>query len=579
MNFLKNILSTLIGLFIFSFIAIFLVVGIVSSLSESEKYVLEDNSILHLKLNKPVTEQEIDNPLEEIGAFGESSSMGLNKLKEVIKNAASDSKIKGIYLEVEYFIGGMATLSEVRHELVEFKKSGKFIYSYAEYYTEGAYYLASVADKIYLNPAGQLELNGLSANVTFYKGMFDKFGIEPQVFRVGEYKSAVEPFIRKDLSPENELQLTELLDGLNNKMLADISESRGIELPQLKEMSAKMTVREAIDAVEQKLIDEIIYEDELLANLSSAAEVDEPELVSYKNYKTTFSNYKNTTNKIAVIVAEGDIVMGKGDENTVGSDKFAKLIREARKDKSVKAIVMRVNSLGGAFLASDVMWREIELAKKEKPVIASMGDYATSGGYYLAMPCDTIVAQPNTITGSIGIFGMLFNFSGLLEDRIGITHDEVATGEYSGILTVTRSLTDAEKSIFQKSLEQNYDTFVSKAAEGRGMSVEDIKKVASGRVWTGVQAKENGLIDLLGTYDDAIQIAAEKAGITDDYKLKYYPESKPFFEKLIQDLEGQAKTSMVKSEVGELYPYIKSIEKIKHFEGAQARFPIEMEIN
>ncbi|MEQ8927671.1 MAG: signal peptide peptidase SppA [Fulvivirga sp.] len=579
MNFLKNILSTLIGLFLFSLIAVFLVVGIVSSLSESEKYVLEDNSILHLKLNKPVTEQEIDNPLEELGAFGESSSIGLNKLKEAINNASTDDQIKGIYLEVEYFFGGMATLSEVRYELEQFKKSGKFIYAYAEYYTEGAYYLASIADKIYLNPAGQLELNGLNANVTFYKGMFDKFGIEPQIFRVGEYKSAVEPYIRKDLSPENELQLTELLNGLNNTMLSDISASRGIELSVLKEMSTKMTVREAADAMEQKLIDEIVYEDEFLANLNSAAGVDEPQLVSYKNYKNTFSNYKSTTNKIAVIVAEGDIVMGKGDENTVGSDKFAKLIREARKDKSVKAIVIRVNSLGGVFLASDVMWREIELAKKEKPVIASMGDYATSGGYYLAMPCDTIIAQPNTITGSIGIFGMLFNFSELLEDRIGITHDEVATGDYSGMLTVTRSLTDAEKSIFQKSLEKNYDTFIAKAAEGRGMAIDDIQKVASGRVWTGVLAKDNGLVDLLGNYDDAIRIAAEKAGITEDYKVRYYPESKPFFEKLIEDLEGQAKASIVKSEAGELYPYIESLKKIKHLEGAQARFSLEMEIN
>lgn len=550
-----------------------------SVLSDSKRFEVKDNSILHIKLNKPVTELEFENPFDELGGFGESSSIGLIELKSSIKNAATDSKIKGIYLDLTYFMGGMASLKEIRSELENFKKSGKFVYAYSEYYTEGAYYLASVADRVCLNPEGELELNGLNANVTFYKGMLDKFGVEAQIFRVGEYKSAVEPFIRKDLSDENKLQLQELLRGLNNTMLEDIALSRNISQDRLEEISNKMEVREAKDAKSLKLVDDVIYYDEFLQLINNEAGVTSPEFVLYGDYKNSYSTYKSSTNKIAVIVADGEIVMGKGEGKSVGSDKFAKLIREVREDNSVKAIVIRVNSPGGAYIASDVMWREIELAKKSKPVIASMSDYAASGGYYLSMPCDTIVAQPNTVTGSIGIFGMLFNFSELLEDKLGITNDEVSTGEFSGMLTVTRSLTDAEKSIIQKSVEQNYETFIKKAAEGRGMSIEDLKAVASGRVWTGVQAKENGLVDVLGSFEDAIQIAADKANISDDYKVRYYPERKPFFEKLMEDFGAQAKTEMIKNEVGELYPYIKSIEKLKNLRGVQARMPFEMEIN
>ncbi len=407
----------------------------------------------------------------------------------------------------------------------------------------------------------------------------DKFGVDPQIFRVGEFKSAVEPFMRKNLSDENELQLMELLNSMNNHMLANISESRGIPKERIEQISKGMEVRSSQDALTTNLVDALMYEDEVIELLKEEVSTEDLELVTYGQYKSTYSDYKATKNKIAVIIASGDIVMGKGDEATVGSAKFVKLIREARLDNSVKAIVMRINSPGGAYIASDVMWREIELAKAEKPVIASMSDYAASGGYYLAMPCDTFLAQPNTITGSIGIFGILFNLSEMLEDKLGITHDEVTTGEYSGMLTVTRSLTDAEKSIFQNSIEKNYQTFVSKAAEGRGMTLEALKAVAGGRVWTGEQAKERGLVDVLGSFDDAVLIAAKKAGIEDDYKLRYFPKQKPFFEKLMDDLGGQAKAGLVKEELGELYPYLKEIQKLKNLRGVQARMPFEMEIN
>ncbi|MEQ8476839.1 signal peptide peptidase SppA [Fulvivirga sp.] len=580
MNFLKNILSTLIALLLFSVAGFFIMLGVIGSLSEKDKVVVKENSILFLNLDKPITEQEIENPLDDIEFLAaEESSIGLIQLKMSIKNAAQDSNIKGIYLRLHYFMGGMSTLEEVRMELEDFKESGKFIIAYTDYYSEGAYYLASVADQVLLNPEGEIELNGLNANVTFFTGLFEKLGIEPEIFRVGEFKSAVEPYFRKSLSPENELQLSELLNGINNNMLNGISKSREIDFDRLKEISNKMEVREAEDALRLNLIDQLAYEDEVLEKLKEASGVSDLEMISYKDYKKSFSTFKLSSNEVAVIVASGEIVMGRGEDGNIGGDKFAKQIREAREDSGIKAIVLRINSPGGSYLASDVMWREIKLASETKPVIASMSDYAASGGYYMAMACDTIIAQPNTITGSIGIFGMMFNLQGLLEDKLGLNHDEVQTGEFSGMMTVTRPLTDVEKSIIQKSVEKNYYTFIDKAAEGRGMSREDMLKIASGRVWTGTQAEKLGLVDILGDFDDAIEMAAEKAGISDDYKVKYYPEIKPFFERIFEDFEDQARVKMIKSEVGEFYPYLEKIKKVKNLRGTQARMPFELEIN
>ena len=577
MSFLKNVLAAIVALIIFSVAAFFIGLGIISAITAKEKVEVKSNSVLHLKFDKPVTEMEFDNPFENFGAFnGQASSIGLFKLKEVLKQAAEDDNIRGVYVDVHYFIGGMATLQEVRDALEEFKESGKFVYAYSEYYSEGAYYLASVADKVMLHPEGEVELNGLNANITFFKGTMEKFGIEPQIFRVGEFKSAVEPFMRKDMSAENELQLTEMFHSLNNGMLAGISRSRGIALNELENISNKMLVREAEDALALNLVDHLYYADQFRDELDNVDSVDF-NMISYEKYKASYSNYKRTSNKIAVIVANGDIVSGKGEAENVGSDKFAKLIREAREDESVKAIVMRVNSPGGSYIASDVIWRELMLARQEKPVIASMADYAASGGYYLSMPCDTIVAQHNTITGSIGIFAMLFNFEEFLEERLGITHDQVETGEFSGMYTVTRSLTDAEKSIIQKSLEKNYETFVTKAAQGREMSVEELKEVASGRVWTGEQAVERGLVDILGSFDDAVQIAADKAGLGDDYKLRFYPEPKPVFEQLLEDLGAQARASIFASPFGDVADEANYIKRVKKYHGVQARMPYEIE--
>ncbi|TRX49211.1 signal peptide peptidase SppA [Fulvivirga sp. M361] len=580
MSFLKNMLSALTALIIFSGLVLVVVVGIVGVISSEEPVTLESNSILHLKLNRQVGELEKQSPLEGIfPAIAEN--IGLKELKEAILNAKEDDKIKGIFLETPFMMSGIAIIEEIRDALIEFKDSGKFVISYSEFYTEGAYYLASVSDKVYIHPEGELELNGLAANVTFFKGMLDKLEVEPQVFRVGDFKSAVEPFLRTDMSPENRLQLESILNSINDHVLSNIAESRGMELEQVKNISNKMLIRNAQDAKRVNIIDDTYYLDQVyneLKQLTGLEKEDELEIINYDKYKKTFSSYVNSKNVVAVIVASGDIISGKGDDNTVGSDKFAKEIRKARENDKVKAIVMRINSPGGSFIASDVMWREIKLAAQEKPVIASMSDVAASGGYYLAMACDTILAQPNTITGSIGIFSVIFNAQGFLNNKLGITTEEVATGEISTLYTMSKPLSEEQQRIIQKNTDEGYETFISKAAEGRRMSPDAIKVIASGRVWTGEQALNNGLVDILGGIDDAITLAAEKSGVNEDYKVKYYPRQKPFIEQLLSDLEGETKTRMMQEQLGQFYPYLKQYDKIKNLQGLQSRLPFDMTI-
>ena len=580
MNFLKNMLAALVALIIFSVVGFFIILGVFSALSAEKPVEVEANSVLHLKLDRPIDEVEQQNPLEELFPVA-PEILGLVQVKEAIAKAKSDDNIKGIYLDAPILMAGIATVEELRQALIDFKSEGKFVVSYGAFYTEGAYYLASVADKIYLHPEGSLEINGLAANLAFFKGMFDKLEIEPQVFRVGDFKSAVEPFIREDMSEENRTQLRSLLNSVNDQMMNNMAKSRNMTLEQVQEISSKMLVRNPQDAKELAMVDDLLYLDQVkdqLKELVGTGEEDELEMISYSNYRKSYSSYKSSRNKVAVIVASGDIVPGKGDMDNVGSDKFAKEIRKARENDDIKAIVMRINSPGGSFIASDVMWRELKLASEVKPVIASMSDVAASGGYYLAMACDTIMAQPNTITGSIGIFSIIFNAQGFLNNKLGVTTDEVATGEISTLYTMSRPLSEEQKRIIQKDTDEGYETFVTKAAEGRGMSVDDIKAIASGRVWSGLQALDNGLIDQLGGIDDAIALAAEKAGVADDYKVRYYPEKKPFLEQLLSDLEGEAKTKFMKEELSDLYPYLRQYEKVKNLRGLQARLPFELRL-
>lgn len=589
MNFFKTFLASCLGsltalvaLFIIMiFVFAGIVAGIVGNASSGEKVIVSDNSVLYLNLDAQITEQQAENPLAGLPIpGGDVSNIGLLQLKQTIKNAKTDSKIKGIYISVSMPAAGFATLEEIRQSLLDFREEGKWVVAYSDAYSESAYYLASAADKVYLNPEGEVEFNGLVAEVTFFKKMFDKLEIKPEIFRVGEFKSAVEPFMVEKMSAENKLQLSEMINSVYDRVLTSVSESRGISKEKLEEISDKMLVRNAQLSVEHGLVDSLLYYDQVLAELRGRLEIKENSKIKFIKYnkyrKSEASDFSSTSNEIAVIVADGTIMPGSSSEGVIGGDAFAAEVRKARENDKVKAIVIRINSPGGSFVASDVMWREITLASEVKPVIASMSDYAASGGYYLAMGCDTIVAQPHTITGSIGIFSVLFDASGLLSNKLGITSDEVKTGEYGEMVTISRPLTTAEKNVWQTRTEEIYETFTSKAAQGRGMPQADLKKVASGRVWTGTQAKDRGLVDVLGYFNDAVEIAAEKAGIANNYKVKLYPQKKPFFQEFMETLEENSRTKAIKEEMGDHYIYYQYWQRVKSYNGVQARMPFEL---
>lgn len=579
MAFLRNLLATLVGLFIFSFIGIFILIGIIAAASSTDAVPeVKDNSVLHLNLSGFVVEKALDDPFQEFLGGG-PSPISLLDLLDAIRSAKTDDRIRGIYLEPKFLSAGYSSLQEIRDALIDFKQSGKFVHAYGEYISEGDYYLVSVADSIYLNPEGSLEFNGLTAGVTFFKGLFDKLDIEPQIFRVGEFKSFIEPFIRTTMSEENRLQLTELITSVHNTYLTNVSSSRNIPVNDLKEISDQMKVRFPEDAATLGLITAVAYEDEMMGLLKSELGVDKEDdinKISYKKYMKAAPSSGYSSNKIAVIVANGDIVMGEGDD-VIGGDQFAREIRKARENSAIKAIVLRVNSPGGSLTASDMIWREVMLTKGVKPIIASMSDVAASGGYFISMPCDTIVAQANTITGSIGIFGILFNLGDFMENKLGITSENVSTGEFSDIMTVMRPLNEYERSIIQNQVEDGYKTFTGKAAQGRNMDEEVLKKYAGGRVWSGVQAQERNLVDVLGSFDTAVGIAAEKAGISEDYALRFYPEQKPLIEKILNDL-NEAKLTIFAPNDQIITPYIDQIKKLERIQGIQARLPGELRI-
>jgi protease-4 len=580
--FLASCLGSLLAFIVLIVLAVFFVMALVSGLSNGDtQTVIKENSVLHLKLDGPITENDIEDPFEGLPIPGAVSSIGLLPLKKSIEQAKQDPNIKGIYLDLSVFMSGFGVAREIRQALLDFKSSGKWIVAYSEFYTESAYYVVSAADKVYLNPEGDLEFNGLSVEVSFFKKLFDKLEIKPQIFRVGDFKSAVEPFMLDHMSAANKLQLNELISDINISMIRDIAQSRNMEVNKVKEISDKMLITNSTTAVAQGLVDSLVYFDQVQNDLRNRLGLNEKSTISfvkYNKYKKSYSNYSSSKNEIAVIVADGDIMPGKAQQGMIGSDTFAEEIRKARLNERVKAIVIRINSPGGSALASDVMWREIKLATEVKPVIASMSDYAASGGYYLAMACDTIVAQPTTITGSIGVFSVIFDLSSFLDNKLGITFDEVKTGDVGG-LSVTRPLTAVEKSIWQKRTEDIYESFTTKAADGRGMTADELRRVASGRVWTGVQAKERGLVDVLGNFNDAIDIATAKAGVSSDYKLKYYPVQKSFIQEWLMEMEENTASRQLKNELGEHFKTYEQLKKLKEYQGSQARLPYDLLIH
>ena len=582
LKFLKYVLATIVGLLIFSFISILILLGIAASAASDDEVKVAEGSVLELKLDKKIVERDPKNPLAELGfSFGSfSSSDGLDQIKAAIRRAKKDDNIKGIFLNMTFVDAGMGKLEEIRNELIDFKKSGKFVVAYSDLSMEKAYYVASVADRIYLNPMGTMEFNGMSSEMFFFKKLLDKLNIEAQIFKVGTYKSAVEPFFLEKASEANREQLNSFLNSINNYQLQNIAKARNLDVAELKNVQDNLLVRTPEDAKRFKLITHIGYYDEAISFMKEKAgkeEKDKLELVKLSKYKKVKDKDGSTSkNRIAVIYAEGDIVDGEGDDDNIGGRKYANAIRDARMDDNVKAVVLRISSPGGSALASDIMWREIQLTKKVKPVIASMSDVAASGGYYMAMGCDTIVAHPNTITGSIGVFGVIPNIQGFLNEKMGITVDHVSTGKFSESPTITRPMTAEEKQIVQNQINKIYETFTSKAAQGRGMTQDKLKEYASGRVWSGTEAKQRNLVDVHGGLETAIAIAAKKAGVEDDFRIKELPAHKSLFDELFKDFGAQAKEQAIKAELGELYPYYKLYKKVETLQGAQARMPYEL---
>ena len=587
MKFLGNVLAVIVGLFIFSVLSFLIFLGIIGMIaSSSEKEVsLSENSILHLKLNgRVLVERTTDDDFDFSGIgnpFGEDLNAGLVNLKKAIAEAKTNEKIQGIYLNTGLIIAGQANLLELREALLDFKESGKFIIAYDEAYGEGGYFLASVADELYLNPLGGIDFNGFASESIFFKGLFEKVGIQPEVFRVGEFKSAVEPFILDKMSPENRLQTQFFLEDINSEAISRIALDKGMSMDSLMKINREMLVRKPEDAVTYGLATALKYEDEVHAILREKLGLSEDDEIPTINASDlgSLAKSKNITskNRIAVILAEGEIVDGNVS-GVISSEKFAKEIRKARKDDNIKAIILRVNSPGGSILASEVIWREMSEAKKTKPLFVSMGEVAASGGYYIAAPADTIVAQPNTITGSIGIFGLWFNVEELLNDKLGITTDVVSTGQLSDFMNPTRPLTEVERNIIQSSVEDGYETFISRVAEGRGMHPDSVRKIASGRVWTGNQAKERGLVDVLGGLETTIEIAAAKIEAGDDYRVIYFPEKKPWFEEFFSSFSDKVQLKVLEARLGENYKIIQDIQKLKNYQGVQVRMPQEIKI-
>lgn len=583
-QFLKYVLATIVGIFLFSFVGFLLLIGMSAALSSGDKTIVKSNSVLRLNLDTPIQEQGVDNPFKDFAPLNsEGDVIGLNDIRDALHRAKTDDNIKGVYLESQYPQAGWATVEEIRNALIDFKKSKKFVYAYSEVMTEKGYYLASVADKIYVNPAGMMEWNGLDAELSFFKGTLDKLGIKPEVFKVGDFKSAVEPFTRENMSDANRLQVKSFLSSINNHMVTRIAQSRGLRADSLQRYADLLSIQTPGDALKRKLISNVGYQDEVESlmrkdlGLAEKKKIDYISLGKYSDAPSTDTESGSSKNRIAVIIASGDINSGKSDDNNIGSETVAEEIRKARLDDKVKAIVLRVNSGGGSALASDVMQREIELARKVKPVVGSMSDYAASGGYYMMMSCSKIMAQPNTITGSIGVFSLLFNTENFFKDKLGITYDRVLTNANADFPSLTHEMSPFQKQTLQRSTERIYQTFTSKVAAGRKLSIDSVRAIASGRVWTGTQAKANGLVDELGGMDDAIKLAAKLAKLGDDEYRVRFPRKKDFFEKLISSM-SDSEDARLQAQAGDLAPYIKYLQKLKTMEGVQARLPFEMEI-
>ncbi|MCB9246092.1 MAG: signal peptide peptidase SppA [Flavobacteriales bacterium] len=587
-QFLKFVLATMVGFILLLGILFLVGASAVSNLGKDKEVSIKEKSVLHLKLDYELNDRTSDNPFERFAALANETSapVGLYDLITYIGKAKEDEKISGLFLDLTLINAGYAKTLELRKALADFKESGKFIYAYAENYTNKTYFLASVADKVYMNPKGNFLFNGMLSQVTFVTEMLDKIGVEMQVVKRGKFKGAVEPFVLDGLSPENRLQIESYVNSLFDEMIGNIAASRGLTADSLKGIADRFAVRNAEQAFASGMIDGSKFRDEVLDEIKGKLELKEDEKPAYLDMSKYIAAVRINGKKdkdseadeqVAIIYADGSIISGNGDEESIGSDKFARAIRQARENDKVKAVVLRVNSPGGSALASEVILREVYLLKQEKPVIVSMGDVAASGGYYISCLADSILAQPNTLTGSIGVFGLIPNAEDMLE-KIGVRMDYVGTGAMSEFGRIDRNMTPEELSIYDEYVGSVYDDFLGHVSEGRKLSVAMVDSIGQGRVWTGRMAEALGLVDAMGGMHDAVRIAAFKAGI-ENYEVTTYPKSKNQFEEFFTMFStSSVRNYLLSGELGEHYELYRTAGKLQKMDGVQAILPYRIEV-
>ncbi len=586
-SFFKYVLATITGIVI-SFVILFIVFmgiigAIISSASSEQEVAVKSNSVLYISFDYDINERNDNNPFGSLNLPGYSTkSIGLDDILGRIRYAATDGSIKGIYIDAGSIGTGFASLKEVRDELLAFKKTGKFVVAYNAGYNQKAYYVASIADKVYVNPQGTIDFRGLASSTMFYKDLLDKVGVEMQIVKVGTFKSAVEPYFLNKMSDPNRLQVTSYLGSIYDTFINEISASRKIPADSLRSIADGYLVRDADDAVRYKLADAKIYKDELLSDLRKRLKIGDKDEVSFVSLMDYNKKIKDDVggSEVAVLYAVGEIVDGEGSRpGEIGGDKFSRELRKLRENDAVKAVVLRVNSPGGSALASDIIWREVILTKKVKPVIVSMGDVAASGGYYISAAADSIFAEPTTITGSIGVFGVIPNFQNLMNNKIGVHYDGVKTGKFADLMTTfDRPLTAEERDIIQREVDKVYATFTKVVAEGRKISVANVDSIGQGRVWTGRQGLSNKLVDRLGNLDVAVQAAAKKANLS-KYKVSQYPEKEDPFTSILNNSKEKVQVWVAKEQMGEYYRYFDVMRQATAQSGVQARLPYTVEIH
>lgn len=584
-QFLKFTLATIVGIFIASLLGIFISFGIIGAIAGSadKATTLKPNSIYQIDLEGNLVDRSQEDPLS--GAFAHAlgkpseNTIGLDDVLANIEKAKKDDNIVGIYLKGGSLSGGVASIKEIRNALIDFKKSGKFIVAYADNYSQRMYYLASVADKILINPQGMLELKGLSAQTMFFKNTLDKLGIEMQVVKVGTFKSAVEPYVNTKMSDANRLQVNVFMGSIWNNILKEISASRKIPLAKLNSYADEMMMFQPTEKSKQYgLVDGLVYIEQvdsvLKKYVKNLKKGDDLTFVKQEAMTKVPDTAKYDKSKVALIYAVGEITDTEGDG--IVSRDLVKTINDVEKDSAVKAVVFRISSPGGSAYGSEQIWHALSVLKAKKPLIVSMGDYAASGGYYIACGADKIVAQPTTITGSIGIFGVIPNIKGL-DDKIGITYDGVKTNKMSDAISINRPFTPEERDLMQSYVNRGYELFVKRCADGRKMKIEQIKAIAEGRVWTGEDALKIGLVDKIGGLNDAIKLAVEKAKLK-SYNIKEYPEKEDFMTKLMKNFGKDVETRIAKIQLGEQYNLFKQVKNLDKVNGIQARLPYDLNI-